>query len=1051
MAAEYKQPKDVVKRVRFFDGQYLQDQDFVDEQHYQIDRQRRHNRTLHVAGIAEGLGVTSVVGAAQVVVAAGTAVDADGRLLVVTDEPAAARTINLANYLGRTVNLYLLFQEVESNPQASGSADYGRWLEQPQFVVVDVQSTHEFALPPVLLGRVALNSQAVETVDDSVRVYSGLRLPGPAADAPTLRTAASGLVGLTGSLTVDGNVGIGTTAPGAKLDINASTTTAGGWNEAIRLSQPSHSAITHPGGGLLFGLHSDRNFYFADIKDGFQKYVMTVEADTGNVGIGTTGPGAKLEVAGDIKFTGDSLKTAALGRITPLYLRGSGLNNNSPRMLILGSTTVYNVSSGRGLTLTILKKSDHSLVSTATYDTFASTANSDTLATALNGVTKEQIGFLSSYDAWENAISDNLRTALRRVGLYKAAITPVGSRRPYAALFEASSSATVGTAKAVEVLYSTDANAPFAEIRGWLMDGSFVAAASAPNALTNSLGTEPVVIVNEANNVGIGITSPAQKLIVAGAHNAGKDADSGMTSAGQFAIKGNAPQIDFIDTDHNDWSIHVNSNKLYFIRQPWEHTDLVLDGAGNVGIGTASPGAKVEIAAPTSGIALKVGRRGGQPSIKGVGDWLILDGPDEGQLGLNYWAKGNVNIAIGGGATILGGGLSVAGNLSFGSTVRQMINLWSTGYGIGVQSSTQYFRTGQNFAWYKGGSHNDGELNAGTNGTVQMVIKDGNVGIGTASPDNKLEVNGAIEIEVDNADSKLRFHDPGNAWYSMGIDQSDGGQFKLNYGGNIGDSNHFVMTSGGKVGIGITNPAQRLIVAGAHNDGKDPDSGMSSAGQLAIKGNAPQLDFIDTDHNDWSIHVNSHKLYFIRQPWNYSDLVLDGNGNVGIGTDGPRQKLDVNGWIRISGGSGLQLFKSDGSQNWAIYPEWGDAGDPDLFFHFSGNTSGWASGWLEPYGSGWRNNSDERLKEDIAPLQHVLDGVMKLSPKSYRFINSETKNRKSIGFVAQNVEQIFPDLVSEKHGYKSLNYGEFAVLAIAAIQEQQSLIENLQKKIEALQ
>ena len=443
MAAAYEQPNDVVKRVRFFDGQYLQDQDFVDEQHYQIDRQRRHNRTLHVAGIADGLGVTAVVGAPQVVVAAGTAIDADGRQIVVTDEPVTARTINLANYLSRTVHLYLLFQEVESNPQASGSADFGRWLEQPQFVVVDVQTTYEFATPPVLLGRVVLNNQAVETVDASVRVYSGLRLPGPAVDAPTLRTIASGLVGLTGSLTVDGNVGIGTTAPGAKLDINASTTTAGGWNEAIRLSQTSQSAITHPGGGLLLGFHSDRNFYFADIKDGFQKYVMTVEADTGNVGIGT------------------------------------------------------------------------------------------------------------------------------------------------------------------------------------------------------------------------------------------------------------------------------------------------------------SPSAKVEIAAPESGVALKVGRRGGQPSIKGVGDWLILDGPDDGQLGLNYWAKGNVTLANGGGATIVGGALSVAGNLGFGSTVRQMINLWGASYGIGVQGNTQYFRTDKNFAWYKGGAHNDGEFNAGASGTVQMVIKDGNVGIGVVDPGNyRLNVNG---------------------------------------------------------------------------------------------------------------------------------------------------------------------------------------------------------------------------------------------------------------------------------------------------------------------
>ena len=69
---------------------------------------------------------------------------------------------------------------------------------------------------------------------------------------------------------------------------------------------------------------------------------------------------------------------------------------------------------------------------------------------------------------------------------------------------------------------------------------------------------------------------------------------------------------------------------------------------------------------------------------------------------------GNVNI-------------NTPASLFFGSQTRQMVNLWGTNYGIGVQSSTTYFRSDSRFSWHRAGSHNDAENNPG-GGTVAMTL-----------------------------------------------------------------------------------------------------------------------------------------------------------------------------------------------------------------------------------------------------------------------------------------------------------------------------------------
>lgn len=76
---------------------------------------------------------------------------------------------------------------------------------------------------------------------------------------------------------------------------------------------------------------------------------------------------------------------------------------------------------------------------------------------------------------------------------------------------------------------------------------------------------------------------------------------------------------------------------------------------------------------------------------------------------------------------VMSGSLALANPaaLNFGSTARQMINLWSTSYGIGVQTDAQYFRSVNDFAWYRGGTHNDEHFNAGGGSSLMTLTTNG--------------------------------------------------------------------------------------------------------------------------------------------------------------------------------------------------------------------------------------------------------------------------------------------------------------------------------------
>ena len=119
-------------------------------------------------------------------------------------------------------------------------------------------------------------------------------------------------------------------------------------------------------------------------------------------------------------------------------------------------------------------------------------------------------------------------------------------------------------------------------------------------------------------------------------------------------------------------------------------------------------------------------RSGADQDLKRYG---YIQAGDDGIKEFRFVAENGANFKFSGGNLTVSGDLSVTGSVNFSLQTRQMLNLWSTGYGIGIQGYTQYFRSDANFAWYKGGSHNDAELNAGGGTSLMTLDRNGKLSV----------------------------------------------------------------------------------------------------------------------------------------------------------------------------------------------------------------------------------------------------------------------------------------------------------------------------------
>ncbi len=196
-------------------------------------------------------------------------------------------------------------------------------------------------------------------------------------------------------------------------------------------------------------------------------------------------------------------------------------------------------------------------------------------------------------------------------------------------------------------------------------------------------------------------------------------------------------------------------------------------------------------------------------------------------------------------------------------------------------------------------------------------------------------------------------------------------------------------------------------------------------------------------------------------------------GEVGIGTSEPAHMLDVEGDIKIR--SEDRIYFGDPNENTdPIYLERSNPGSNDTYLDVvigndnGGSQTDWfritadnddslalwfgsdGTAW-KPGGGAWAATSDRRLKRDIQPLEGSLDRLLQLRGTTFYYKDPSMRGAgpgQWTGFIAQEVESVFPEWVSEYDGYKSLSIHGFEAHTVEALR---TLREEKDAQIKALQ
>jgi hypothetical protein len=323
----------------------------------------------------------------------------------------------------------------------------------------------------------------------------------------------------------------------------------------------------------------------------------------------------------------------------------------------------------------------------------------------------------------------------------------------------------------------------------------------------------------------------------------------------------------------------------------------------------------------------------------------------------------------------------------------------------------------------------------GTNNAERMRIdSSGNVGIGYSS----LYSSSKFQVQVSTGQgifyrsgtfgsSEITFATNGLAGYATGtIGASD-----LKF--NIGGTQAVTIDSSGNVLVGQTS----TIYGEANRGTIELNGATNTLIALNIAGSTNNGSYFSNSASSFTTVVRDARPYIITVN-SAERMRIDSSGKLLVGLTS-----SITGNLQVKNsdggyGTGITLVEQGTSNYWSslIYTV-----SHDYYIGYNGTNKGYFSSSTGAYTA----SSDKTLKKDIAPISYGLDAVLSFKPSIYLMKDDEENSKKHLGFIAQDLQEVVPEVVSEMQG------GTLGVEAAGLIPILVKAIQELNAKVDALQ